>query len=135
MLPIYGGQAYGIQLSGLRRGAHIVVGTPGRVIDHLEKGSLDISGLRFLVLDEADEMLNMGFQEDVERILEDTPDDKQVALFSATMPSAIRRMSKQYLKDPREITVKSETRTNTNITQKFLQRCAPQQAGRVDPHS
>ena len=120
VLPIYGGQAYGIQLSGLRRGAHIVVGTPGRVIDHLEKGSLDISGLRFLVLDEADEMLNMGFQEDVERILEDTPDDKQVALFSATMPSAIRRMSKQYLKDPREITVKSETRTNTNITQKFL---------------
>ena len=71
VLPIYGGQAYGIQLSGLRRGAQIIVGTPGRVIDHLEKGSLDISDLRFLVLDEADEMLNMGFQEDVERILED----------------------------------------------------------------
>ena len=84
VLPIYGGQAYGIQLSGLRRGAHIVVGTPGRVIDHLEKGSLDISGLCFLVLDEADEMLNMGFQEDVERILADTPDVKQVALFSET---------------------------------------------------
>ncbi|AKK02851.1 DEAD/DEAH box helicase [Corynebacterium epidermidicanis] len=120
VLPIYGGQAYGIQLSGLRRGAQIIVGTPGRVIDHLTKGSLDISGLRYLVLDEADEMLNMGFQEDVERILEDTPDDKQVALFSATMPNGIRRISKQYLNDPAEITVKSETRTNTNITQRFL---------------
>ena len=120
VLPIYGGQAYGIQLSGLRRGAQIIVGTPGRVIDHLEKGSLDISRLRFLVLDEADEMLNMGFQEDVERILEDTPDEKQVALFSATMPNGIRRISKQYLNDPQEITVKSETRTNTNITQRFL---------------
>ncbi|MFK3620413.1 DEAD/DEAH box helicase [Corynebacterium hesseae] len=120
VLPIYGGQAYGIQLSGLRRGAQIIVGTPGRVIDHLEKGSLDISQLRFLVLDEADEMLNMGFQEDVERILEDTPEDKQVALFSATMPNSIRRLSKQYLNNPAEITVKSERRTNDNITQRFL---------------
>lgn len=121
VLPIYGGQSYGIQLSGLRRGAHIVVGTPGRVIDHLEKGSLDISGLRFLVLDEADEMLQMGFQEDVERILEDTPEDKQVALFSATMPNAIRAISKQYLNDPEEITVRAASRTNTNITQRYLQ--------------
>ncbi|WJY63089.1 ATP-dependent RNA helicase DeaD [Corynebacterium atrinae] len=120
VLPIYGGQAYGIQLSGLRRGAQIIVGTPGRIIDHLEKGSLDISRLRFLVLDEADEMLNMGFQDDVERILEDTPEDKQVALFSATMPNGIRKISKQYLQDPREISVKSETRTATNITQRFL---------------
>ncbi|WP_156230586.1 DEAD/DEAH box helicase [Corynebacterium occultum] len=120
VLPIYGGQAYGIQLSGLRRGAQIVVGTPGRVIDHLEKGSLDISGLRFLVLDEADEMLNMGFQEDVERILADTPDSKQVALFSATMPNGIRRISKQYLNDPAEVSVKSETRTATNIKQTYI---------------
>ncbi|AKK10853.1 DEAD/DEAH box helicase [Corynebacterium uterequi] len=120
VLPIYGGQAYGIQLSGLRRGAHIIVGTPGRVIDHLDKGSLDISNLRFLVLDEADEMLNMGFQEDVERILEDTPAEKQVALFSATMPNGIRRISRQYLDDPVEVTVKAETRTNTNITQRYL---------------
>ena len=120
ILPIYGGQAYGIQLSGLRRGAQVIVGTPGRVIDHLEKGSLDISNLSFLVLDEADEMLNMGFQEDVERILEDTPDSKQVALFSATMPNAIRRISRDYLNDPEEVTVKSETRTNTNITQRYL---------------
>lgn len=120
ILPIYGGQAYGIQLSGLRRGAQVIVGTPGRVIDHLEKGSLDISNLEFLVLDEADEMLNMGFQEDVERILEDTPDTKQVALFSATMPNAIRRISRDYLNNPEEVTVKSETRTNTNITQRYL---------------
>ena len=120
VLPIYGGQAYGVQLSGLRRGAQIIVGTPGRVIDHLEKGSLDISGLRFLVLDEADEMLQMGFQEDVERILADTPEEKQVALFSATMPAAIRRLSKQYLTDPEEITVKSQTRTADNIRQRFL---------------
>lgn len=120
VLPIYGGQAYGVQLSGLRRGAHIVVGTPGRVIDHLEKGSLDISELRFMVLDEADEMLNMGFQEDVERILEDTPNEKQVALFSATMPSGIRRLSKQYLNDPQEITVKATQRTSENIEQDYL---------------
>ena len=120
VLPIYGGQAYGVQLSGLRRGAHIVVGTPGRVIDHLKKGSLDISKLRFMVLDEADEMLNMGFQEDVERILEDTPEDKQVALFSATMPNGIRRLSKQYLKSPVEVTVKATQRTSENITQDYL---------------
>ena len=120
ILPIYGGQAYGIQLSGLRRGAQVIVGTPGRVIDHLEKGSLDISNLEFLVLDEADEMLNMGFQEDVERILEDTPETKQVALFSATMPNAIRRISRDYLNNPEEVTVKSETRTNTNIRQRYL---------------
>ncbi|MFI9509310.1 DEAD/DEAH box helicase [Nocardia sp. NPDC052566] len=121
VLPIYGGQSYGVQLSGLRRGAHVVVGTPGRVIDHLEKGTLDLSQLQYLVLDEADEMLKMGFQEDVERILKDTPSDKQVALFSATMPSAIRKISKQYLHDPVEITVKTKTSTNTNINQRWVQ--------------
>lgn len=120
VLPIYGGQSYGIQLSGLRRGAHIVVGTPGRVIDHLERGSLDLSGLKYLVLDEADEMLNMGFQEDVERILADTPEHKQTALFSATMPASIRRLSKQYLEDPREVTITSQQRTADNIHQQYL---------------
>ena len=109
MLPIYGGQAYGLQLAGLRRGAHVVVGTPGRIIDHLEKGTLDLSELDFLVLDEADEMLKMGFAEDVETILADTPEDKQVALFSATMPPAIRRITTKYLHDPVEITVKAKT--------------------------
>ncbi|MFI1911635.1 DEAD/DEAH box helicase [Nocardia sp. NPDC020380] len=121
VLPIYGGQNYAVQLSGLRRGAQVVVGTPGRVIDHLERGTLDLTQLQYLVLDEADEMLKMGFQEDVERILRDTPAEKQVALFSATMPTAIRKISKQYLKDPVEITVKTKTSTNTNITQRWVQ--------------
>ena len=120
VLPVYGGQSYGFQLSGLRRGAQIIVGTPGRIIDHLKRGSLDISELKYLVLDEADEMLNMGFQEDVERILEDTPEAKQVALFSATMPAGIRKISQQYLTDPAEVTVKTREKTNTNITQRWI---------------
>jgi ATP-dependent RNA helicase DeaD len=121
VLPVYGGQAYGVQLSALRRGVHIVVGTPGRIMDHLEKGTLDLSALRFLVLDEADEMLKMGFQEDVETILADTPADKHVALFSATMPPQIRRISKKYLTDAAEITVKNKTVTAANTTQRYLQ--------------
>ncbi|MDR6972017.1 DEAD/DEAH box helicase [Leifsonia shinshuensis] len=120
LLPVYGGQGYGVQLSALRRGVHIVVGTPGRIMDHLEKGTLDLSELKYLVLDEADEMLKMGFAEDVETILADTPDDKQVALFSATMPAQIRRISKKYLHDPEEITVKSKTTTSANTTQRYL---------------
>jgi ATP-dependent RNA helicase DeaD len=120
VLPIYGGQSYGVQLSGLRRGAHIVVGTPGRVIDHLEKKTLDLSQLRFLVLDEADEMLQMGFQEDVETILATTPESKQVALFSATMPPQIRRISKRYLTDAAEITVTNRTVTAANTRQRYI---------------
>ncbi|WP_404434922.1 DEAD/DEAH box helicase [Microbacterium lacus] len=120
VLPIYGGQGYGVQLSALRRGVHIIVGTPGRIMDHLAKGTLDLTELKFLVLDEADEMLKMGFAEDVETILADTPSTKQVALFSATMPSTIRRMSQQYLNDPEEITVKTKTTTSSTITQRYL---------------
>src|SRR3954447_5652489 len=126
VLPIYGGQGYGVQLSALRRGVHVVVGTPGRIMDHLEKGTLDLGSLKYLVLDEADEMLNMGFAEDVETILADTPDDKQVALFSATMPAQIRRLSKQYLHDPVEIKVQSKTATATNIRQRYLLVSYPQ---------
>lgn len=126
VLPVYGGQAYGVQLSALRRGVHIVVGTPGRIMDHLEKGTLDLSQLRFLVLDEADEMLKMGFQEDVETILADTPENKHVALFSATMPAQIRRISKKYLKDAAEITVKNKTVTAANTTQRYLLVAHPQ---------
>ena len=126
VLPVYGGQGYGVQLSALRRGVHVVVGTPGRIMDHLEKGTLDLSELRFLVLDEADEMLNMGFAEDVETILADTPDDKHVALFSATMPAQIRRISKKYLEDPVEITVKNKTSTVSSITQRYLIVSYPQ---------
>jgi ATP-dependent RNA helicase DeaD len=126
VLPVYGGQAYGVQLSALRRGVHVVVGTPGRIMDHLEKGTLDLSQLRFLVLDEADEMLNMGFQDDVETILADTPEDKHVALFSATMPPQIRRISKKYLTDAAEITVKNRTVTAANTTQRYLLVAHPQ---------
>jgi ATP-dependent RNA helicase DeaD len=126
VLPVSGGQGYGVQLSALRRGVHIIVGTPGRIMDHLDKGTLDLTELRFLVLDEADEMLNMGFAEDVETILADTPDDKQVALFSATIPAQIRRLSTKYLHDPVEITVKGKTQTAANITQRYLFVSYPQ---------
>ncbi|AZC15105.1 DEAD/DEAH box helicase [Microbacterium sp. ABRD28] len=120
VLPVYGGQGYGVQLSALRRGVHIIVGTPGRIMDHLDKGTLDLTALKYLVLDEADEMLKMGFAEDVETILADTPATKQVALFSATMPAAIRRISQQYLHDPEEITIKTKTTTSSTITQRYL---------------
>ncbi len=126
VLPVYGGQGYGVQLSALRRGVHVIVGTPGRIMDHLDKGTLDLTELRFLVLDEADEMLNMGFAEDVETILADTPEDKQVALFSATIPAPIRRLSTKYLHDPIEITVKGKTQTAANITQRYLFVSYPQ---------
>ena len=126
ILPVYGGQGYGVQLSALRRGVHIVVGTPGRIMDHLDKGTLDLSELKFLVLDEADEMLKMGFAEDVETILAQTPDDKQVAMFSATMPPQIRRLSAKYLNDPQEIAVKKKTTTATNLTQRYLIVSYPQ---------
>ncbi|WP_115790273.1 DEAD/DEAH box helicase [Arthrobacter silvisoli] len=125
VLPVYGGSAYGPQLAGLRRGAQVVVGTPGRVIDHIAKGSLDLSELQYLVLDEADEMLRMGFADDVEQIFQETPESRQVALFSATMPSQIRRMSKQYLNNPAEISVKSKTSTGTNIRQRYVQVMGP----------
>ncbi len=125
VLPIYGGSSYVPQLAGLKRGAQVVVGTPGRVIDHLEKGSLDLSHLDYLVLDEADEMLQMGFAEDVERILADTPEYKQVALFSATMPPAIKKLTTKYLHDPVEVMVKSKTQTAENITQRYFQVSYP----------
>ncbi|MDF1704451.1 MAG: DEAD/DEAH box helicase [Aeromicrobium sp.] len=120
VLPVYGGQGYAAQLRGLERGAHVVVGTPGRVIDHLERGSLELSGLEHLVLDEADEMLTMGFAEDVERILRDTPDDKQVALFSATMPPAIRRLAKKYLHDPIDVSIDASIRSTSTVTQRWI---------------
>ncbi len=125
VLPIYGGQSYGVQLAGLKRGAQVVVGTPGRVIDHLERGTLDLSRLDYLVLDEADEMLQMGFAEDVERILADTPEYKQVALFSATMPRAIRTITSKYLHDPVEITIEAKTATAENISQRYIQVAGP----------
>ncbi len=120
VLPVYGGQGYGVQLSALRRGVQVIVGTPGRVMDHLEKGTLDLTQLRLLVLDEADEMLRMGFAEDVETILAGTPSDKQVALFSATMPAPIRKIAARYLSDPVEVHIKSKTTTLATTTQRYL---------------
>ncbi len=119
VLPIYGGQSYTPQLQALRRGVHVVVGTPGRVIDHLERGSLDLSGLTTLVLDEADEMLLMGFIDDVESVLKKTPESRQVALFSATMPAPIRRIAQTYLREPVEVTIAAKTTTSANIRQRF----------------
>ncbi|CUA98070.1 DEAD/DEAH box helicase [Thiomonas bhubaneswarensis] len=119
VLPIYGGQSYIPQLASLKRGAHVVVGTPGRVIDHLERGTLKLDQLSHMVLDEADEMLRMGFIDDVESILQKTPPERQVALFSATMPSAIRRIAQTYLRDPAEITIKAATTTATHIRQRY----------------
>ena len=119
VLPIYGGQSYEPQLKGLRRGVHAVVGTPGRVVDHIKRGTLKLDALKMLVLDEADEMLRMGFIEDVEWVLTQTPPERQVALFSATMPSVIRRVAQTHLRDPAEIHIRSKTTTATNIRQRY----------------
>ena len=120
-----GGSSYVVQLAGLKRGAQIVVGTPGRVIDHIERGTLDLSHVDYLVLDEADEMLTMGFAEEVDRILSETPEYKQVVLFSATMPAAIRKLTAKYLHDPVEVTFKAKTATAENISQRYIQVAGP----------
>ena len=119
VLPIYGGQSYQPQLNALRRGVHVVVGTPGRVIDHMNRGTLKLGELSLLVLDEADEMLAMGFVDAVESILEQTPPQRQVALFSATMAAPIRRIAAKHLRAPVEVTIKSKTSTATNIRQRY----------------
>ncbi len=117
--PIYGGQDYGVQIRALKRGLHVVVGTPGRVTDHMRRGTLKLGGLKALVLDEADEMLRMGFVEEVEWVLEQTPDDRQICLFSATMPKVIRQIAQKYLNNPEEITIKVKTTTAENIRQRY----------------
>lgn len=119
VMPIYGGQDYQTQLKQLKRGVHVVVGTPGRVMDHMRRGTLKLDGLRCLVLDEADEMLRMGFIEDVEWVLQQTPSECQIALFSATMPEAIRRIAKKHLKDPEQVTIKVRTPTAETIRQRY----------------
>ena len=121
VLPIYGGQSMGLQLKQLQRGVHVVVGTPGRIQDHLRRKTLRLDQLQAVVLDEADEMLRMGFIDAVEDILQHTPDGRQVALFSATMPDAIRRIAKTYLKQPLEIKIKSATTTVATIRQRYWQ--------------
>ncbi len=118
VLPIYGGSDYRGQLRQLQRGVHVIVGTPGRVMDHMRRGSLDLSQLQALVLDEADEMLRMGFIDDVEWILEQTPKQRQIALFSATMPQAIRRIAQHHLKDPQEVLIQVKSMANESIQQR-----------------
>ena len=120
VLAVYGGTDFRSQINALRRGVDVVVGTPGRVMDHMRQGTLDTTGLRSLVLDEADEMLRMGFIDDVEWILEQLPQERQVVLFSATMPPEIRRLSKRYLKDPAEVTIRTKDQEGKRIRQRSI---------------
>ena len=119
VLPVYGGQDYGTQIRALQRGVHVIVGTPGRVMDHMRRGNIKLDNLKTLVLDEADEMLRMGFIDDVEWVLEQSPKDRQIALFSATMPTAIRRITKRYLNNPAEVTIQLKTTTAASIHQRY----------------
>jgi len=120
VVPIYGGQSFPIQLKQLARGPQVIVGTPGRVMDHMRKGKINWEHMHTLVLDEADEMLRMGFLEDVEWVLEQTPDDRQIALFSATMPKEIKRVADRFLSEPQHIKIKTKTATATTIAQSYL---------------
>jgi ATP-dependent RNA helicase DeaD len=119
VLPIYGGQSYTPQLKGLKRGAQVIVATPGRVMDHMKRGSLDLSSLRFVVLDEGDEMLQMGFIDDIEWILTQIPASRQIALFSATMPHAIRRIAQKHMRNPVEIIIRQQTNTAPLTRQRY----------------
>ncbi len=119
VLPVYGGQDYRVQIRALQRGVHVVVGTPGRVMDHMRRGTMKLDNLKALVLDEADEMLRMGFIDDVEWVMEQLPTERQIALFSATMPSQIRRIATKYLNDPEQVTIKDKTATASTIRQRF----------------
>ncbi len=121
VLPVYGGQSMSQQLRQLHRGVHAVVGTPGRIQDHLRRGTLNLADLSSVVLDEADEMLRMGFIDDVEQILKETPKERQTALFSATMPKEVNRIAQRYLSDPVEIKIKAKTSTVETISQRFWQ--------------
>src|SRR5688500_15468907 len=119
VLPIYGGQSYTPQLNSLRRGVHVVVGTPGRVMDHVKRGTFKLDAIRHFVLDEADEMLRMGFIDDVEWVLEQAPSERQIALFSATMPAEVRRIAQRHLHSPTEVTIKSKTTTAPKTRQRY----------------
>jgi ATP-dependent RNA helicase DeaD len=121
VLPIYGGQEYSGQIRQLKRGVQVVVGTPGRVMDHMRKGTLKLNGLKALVLDEADEMLRMGFIEEVEWILDQTPKGRQMALFSATMPKEVERIARRHLNKPQEVSIKAKTATAETIRQRYWQ--------------
>ena len=119
VLPVYGGQPYTGQIRALKRGVHVVVGTPGRIMDHMRKGTLKLGALKALVLDEADEMLRMGFIDEVQWILEQTPEQRQMALFSATMPKEIERIARRHLNDPQKISIKARTATAETVRQRY----------------
>ena len=119
VVPIYGGQEYGGQIRQLKRGVHVVVGTPGRIMDHMRKGTLQLDRLQAVVLDEADEMLRMGFIEEVEWILEQTPERRQMALFSATMPREVERIARRHLHEPRQISIAARTATAESVRQRY----------------
>ncbi|WP_174978735.1 DEAD/DEAH box helicase [Rheinheimera pleomorphica] len=120
VLPLYGGQSYTNQLKSLKRGSQVIVGTPGRILDHLDRGTLKLDKLRAIVLDEADEMLRMGFIDDVQTIMDATPAGRQVAMFSATMPPQIRAIAQKHLKDAEEIKIASKTSTVERIKQSYV---------------
>ena len=119
VVTVYGGQRYDIQLRALKQGSQVVVGTPGRILDHIRRGTLDLSSLQSIVLDEADEMLRMGFIDDVETVMAELPEDHQTALFSATMPEPIRRITKRFMKNPQEVKIKATQRSAPDITQSY----------------
>ena len=115
VLPVYGGQPIERQIRSLKHGVQVVIGTPGRLLDHLRRGTISLDHIHFLVLDEADEMLNMGFLEDIEAIISRVPEERQTLLFSATMPDAIKRIGVQFMKDPEHVKIKAKELTNVNV--------------------
>lgn len=119
VVTVYGGQRYDIQLRALKQGSQVVVGTPGRILDHIRRGTLDLSALQSIVLDEADEMLRMGFIDDVETVMAELPENHQTALFSATMPEPIRRITRRFMKDPQEVKIQATQRSAPDITQSY----------------
>lgn len=119
VVTVYGGQRYDIQLRALKQGSQVVVGTPGRILDHIRRGTLDLSALQSIVLDEADEMLRMGFIDDVETVMAELPENHQTALFSATMPEPIRRITRRFMQDPQEVKIQATQRSAPDITQSY----------------
>lgn len=119
VVTVYGGQRYDIQLRALKQGSQVVVGTPGRILDHIRRGTLDLSALQSIVLDEADEMLRMGFIDDVETVMAELPENHQTALFSATMPEPIRRITRRFMQNPEEVKIQATQRSAPDITQSY----------------
>src|SRR5664279_322320 len=120
-LPIYGGQSYDRQFFGLRQGAHIVIGTPGRVMDHMRRGTLKFDALKMVILDEVDVMLNMGFRDDIELILQATPKERQTVVFSATIPRPIQQLIEKYTRDPQQISIEQKAMTVPTVEQVFYE--------------